>query len=37
LRAPVIRIKFGTTTAIGVEDTACAMWINEPSVSIALE
>ena len=36
LRAPVIRIKFGTTTAIGVEDTACAMWINEPSVSIAL-
>ena len=37
LRAPVIRIKFGTTTAIGVEDTACAMWINEPSVSIALQ
>ena len=35
LRAPVIRIKFGTTTAIGVEDTKYAMWINEPSVSIA--
>ena len=36
LRAPVIRIKFDTSTAVGVEDTACTMWINEPSVSISL-
>ena len=37
LRAPVIWIKFDTSTAVGVEDTACTMWINEPSVSISLD
>ena len=37
LRAPVIKVKFNTSTAVGVEDTACSMWINEPSVTIALQ
>ena len=37
LRAPVIRVKFNTATAVGVEDTACSMWINEPSVTISLQ
>ena len=37
LRAPVIKVKFDTTTAIGVEDTACSMYINEPSVTISLQ
>ena len=37
LRAPVIKVKFNTATAVGVEDTACSMWINEPAVSITLQ
>ena len=37
LRAPVIKVKFNTATAIGVEDTACSMYINEPKVSITLQ
>ena len=37
LRAPVIKVKFNTSTAIGVEDTACSMYINEPSVTISLQ
>ena len=37
LRAPVIKVKFNTSTAVGVEDTACSMWINEPSVTISLQ
>ena len=37
LRAPVIKVKFNTATAVGVEDTACSMWINEPTVSITLQ
>ena len=37
LRAPVIKVKFSTTTAVGVEDTACSMWVNEPSVTISLQ
>ena len=37
LRAPVIKVKFNTATAIGVEDTACSMYINEPSVNISLQ
>ena len=37
LRAPVIKVKFNTATAIGVEDTACSMYINEPSVTISLQ
>ena len=37
LRAPVIKVKFDTATAIGVEDTACSMYINEPSVTISLQ
>lgn len=37
LRAPVIKVKFNTATAVGVENTACSMWINEPTVSITLQ
>ena len=37
LRAPVIKVRFNTATAVGVEDTACSMWINEPTVSIELQ
>ena len=37
LRAPVIKVKFNTSTAVGVEDTACSMYINEPSVTISLQ
>ena len=37
LRAPVIKVKFNTSTAVGAEDTACAMYINEPSVTISLQ
>ena len=37
LRAPVIKVKFNTSTAVGVEDTACSMWVNEPSVTISLQ
>jgi hypothetical protein len=37
LRAPLIKVKFNTATAIGVEDTACSMYINEPSVTISLQ
>lgn len=37
LRAPVIKVKFNTATAVGVENTACSMWVNEPTVSITLQ
>lgn len=37
LRAPVIKVKFNTATAVGVENTACSMWVNEPTVSIELQ
>ncbi|MBD1135158.1 hypothetical protein IDH21_02025 [Pelagibacterales bacterium SAG-MED47] len=37
LRAPVIKVKFSTVTAVGVEDTACSMYLNEPSVTISLQ
>ena len=37
LRAPIIKVKFNTATSIGADDTACAMYINEPKVSIALQ
>ena len=37
LRAPVIKVKFSTATSVGVEDTACSMYINEPSVTISLQ
>jgi len=36
VKAPTIRIKFNTTTAIGADNTACAMWVDEPEVTIAL-
>ena len=37
LRAPIIKVKFNTATSIGADDTKCAMYINEPTVSIALQ
>ena len=37
LRAPVIKVKFSTATSVGVEDTACSMWLNEPTVTISLQ
>ena len=36
LKAPTIKIKFDTTEAVGAENTACIMWVDEPNVSIAL-
>ena len=37
VKAPTIRIKFNTETAIGADNTACAMWVDEPEVAITLE
>ena len=37
LRAPVIKVKFISATALGVVDTACSLYINEPSVTISLQ
>ena len=37
LRAPVIKIAFDTSEAISANDDACAMWIEEPTVSITLQ
>ena len=37
LRAPIIKVKFNTATSIGADDTKCVMYINEPTVSIALQ
>ena len=34
LRAPVIKIAFDTSEAISANSEACAMWIEEPTVSI---
>jgi len=37
LKSPLIRVAFNTADSIGVENTACMMWINEPSVAITLQ
>ena len=37
LRAPVIKIAFDTSEAISANDDSCAMWIEEPTVSITLQ
>ena len=37
LRAPVIKIAFDTSEAISANSTGCAMWIEEPTVSITLQ
>ena len=37
LRAPVIKIAFDTSQAISANDDSCAMWIEEPTVSITLQ
>ena len=36
LKPPAIRIKFDVSSAVGAENTACAMWIEEPLVTISL-
>ena len=35
-KAPTIKIKFNTSTAVGADNTACAMWVDEPNVTISL-
>lgn len=36
VKAPTIRIKFNTETAVGADNNACVMWVDEPNVTIAL-
>ena len=36
LKAPTIKIKFDTTEAIGADNNACIMWVDEPNVVITL-
>ena len=36
IKAPTIRIKFNTETAVGADNNACIMWVDEPNVTIAL-
>jgi len=37
IRAPTIKINFNTTEALGADDTNCAMFIQEPTVTITIE
>ncbi len=37
LKSPTIKVSFGVVNAIGAEDTACVMWIEEPIVTIAIQ
>ena len=36
LKAPTIKVTFNTETAVGADNNACAMWVDEPYVTIAL-
>ena len=36
-KTPTIRISFNTENAIGADNNACAMWIEEPAVTITLQ
>lgn len=36
VKSPTIKIAFNTEEAIGADNTACAMWIEEPTVTITL-
>ena len=37
LKSPTIRVVFNTSKALGAEDTACVMWLNEPYCEITIE
>ena len=37
LKSPTIRVVFNTSNALGAEDTACVMWLNEPYCEITIE
>ena len=37
IKSPLIKVSFNTANSIGTENTACSMWINEPSVTISLQ
>ena len=36
LRAPTIKVIFNTDTAVGADDTACVMWLQEPYCQITI-
>ena len=36
LKAPTIKVIFNTNTAIGADDTACVMWLQEPYCQITI-
>ena len=36
LRAPTIKVIFNTNTALGADDTACIMWLQEPYCQITI-
>ena len=37
IKSPVIRVVFNTDTAVGADDTACIMWLEEPYCEITIE
>ena len=37
LRAPTIKVIFNTNTALGADDTACIMWLQEPYCQITIQ
>ena len=37
LRAPTIKVIFNTDTALGADDTACVMWLQEPYCQITIQ
>ncbi len=36
IKSPTIKVTFNTNTALGADDTACVMWLNEPYVVISI-
>ncbi len=37
LKSPTIKVSFNTSKALGADDTACVMWLNEPMVEISIQ
>ena len=37
LRSPTIKVIFNTDTALGADDNACVMWLQEPYCQIAIQ
>mgnify|MGYP001330145983 CR=1 FL=1 len=37
IKSPVIKVIFNTDTAVGADDTACVMWLEEPYCEISIE